>query len=231
MRAAGPSMTLDRHRGDLVDDIGSRRAAAPVVARSTSSSRSDVGGVADQDRPGVADSTGYVASGRGCRSPRMPGIPCASGSRRWCRSSASCSGRSHVSRTISAGDPRLARFVVVGGDTVVADQRIGHADDLPAERGIRADLLVSGHRGREDDLAGGVRLGAESATTKYATVGEGERGVMRGSEPLHCSNQLQRSCTTLPSTIVMTARPVISIPRSGVFLDFVFNASSVTVHR
>ena len=84
----------------------------------------------------------------------------------------------------SAGDPRLARFVVVRVDAVVADQRIGHADDLTTEGRISADLLVAGHRGGEDDLAGGVGLGAESAAAKDAAVGQGQRGVMRGSKAL-----------------------------------------------
>ena len=41
----------------------------------------------------------------------------------------------------------------LGGDPVVADQRIGEGDDLPRVAGVGDRLLVAGHRGVEDDLA------------------------------------------------------------------------------
>src|SRR6476661_3914741 len=77
-------------------------------------------------------------------------------------------------------DPRLAGFVVLRGNTIVTDQRIGHAHQLALEGRIRADLLVSGHCGGEDDLAGGVGVSPESAATEDAAVSQGQRGVVRG---------------------------------------------------
>ena len=41
-----------------------------------------------------------------------------------------------------------------GGDPVVADQRVGEDDDLAGVGGVGDRLLVAGHRGVEDDLAG-----------------------------------------------------------------------------
>src|SRR5262249_15925596 len=49
-------------------------------------------------------------------------------------------------------DPvRLGRIV---GDPVVADQRIGEGDDLAVVAGIGDRLLITGHRGVENHLAG-----------------------------------------------------------------------------
>jgi hypothetical protein len=39
-------------------------------------------------------------------------------------------------------------------DPVVADQRVGENDDLAGVGGVGDRLLVAGHRGVEDDLAG-----------------------------------------------------------------------------
>ena len=42
----------------------------------------------------------------------------------------------------------------LGADAVVADERIGEGDDLARVGGVGDRLLVAGHRGVEDDLAG-----------------------------------------------------------------------------
>jgi hypothetical protein len=81
-----------------------------------------------------------------------------------------------------SGDPWAAGFVVVGVDAIVADQRVGHADDLAAERGVGADLLVARHRRREDSFALGDTGGTEGTATEDAAVGQGEGGVGAGTE-------------------------------------------------
>ena len=49
--------------------------------------------------------------------------------------------------------PRADRLVVVGQPAVVADQRIGHDDDLAGVRGVGADLLVAGLARVHDEVA------------------------------------------------------------------------------
>src|SRR6476620_7187806 len=73
-------------------------------------------------------------------------------------------------------DPRLAGFVVLRGNTIVTDQRIGHAHQLTLEGRIRADFLVSGHCGGEDDLAGAFGASPGSPATEYAAVSQGQPG-------------------------------------------------------
>jgi len=54
-----------------------------------------------------------------------------------------------------AADVGLEAFVVFRGDAVVADERVGHGDDLAAVRGVGEDLLVTGHGGIEAGFTGG----------------------------------------------------------------------------
>ncbi len=51
-----------------------------------------------------------------------------------------------------AADVGLVGFGIELVDPVVADQRVGHGDDLAAVGGIGEHLLVAGHRGVEADL-------------------------------------------------------------------------------
>ena len=51
---------------------------------------------------------------------------------------------------------------VLGVDAVVADERVGHRDDLALVGRVGEDLLVAGHAGVEDDLAERLAGGAES---------------------------------------------------------------------
>jgi len=69
-----------------------------------------------------------------------------------------------------AFDPRTRRFRVGLVDSVVADQWISHADDLAGVRWIRKDLLVTGHRGIENDLTANLSLGRPRASAKRSTV-------------------------------------------------------------
>ena len=57
---------------------------------------------------------------------------------------------------------RVGAIGLHGGraDAVVADERVGEGDDLAGVGGIGDGLLIAGHRGVEDDLAGDRIRGA-----------------------------------------------------------------------
>ena len=59
-------------------------------------------------------------------------------------------------------------------DAVVADERVGHRDDLALVGRIGEHLLVAGHAGVEDDLAEGLAGGAEAAAGVDGAVFEGQ---------------------------------------------------------
>jgi hypothetical protein len=67
-------------------------------------------------------------------------------------------------------DVRAAAFDVLAVDAVVADQRVGHRDDLPLVGRVGEDLLVAGHRGVEDDLALGRAVRPERAAGEDGPV-------------------------------------------------------------
>ena len=73
-------------------------------------------------------------------------------------------------------EPRPERLVVVGDAAVVADQRIGHHDDLAGVRRVGADLLVAGLRGVDDEVAAGRERRAERDPGEDRAVLEGEQG-------------------------------------------------------
>ena len=81
--------------------------------------------------------------------------------------------------------PRPARLDVLVVDAVVADHRVGHADDLPPVGGIGEDLLVPGHGGVEDDLARRSRRGAERLAlgTRGRRAGRATRARSRPHVP------------------------------------------------
>src|SRR5262249_48780942 len=58
-------------------------------------------------------------------------------------------------------DLRLARLAVFGVDAVVADLRVGHADDLALVRGVGEHLLIARQAGVENHLAERLALGPE----------------------------------------------------------------------
>jgi hypothetical protein len=76
--------------------------------------------------------------------------------------------------------PRRFPFVVFRGDAVVADERVGHGDDLAAVRGVGEDLLITGHGGIEAGFTGGGTGDAEGFTEKMDSVFEGENGFHAG---------------------------------------------------
>ena len=68
---------------------------------------------------------------------------------------------------------RPPRFHVLGVDAVIADERIGHRDDLAFVGRVGEDFLIAGHGGVETDFAAGRRLCAETCAVKHRTVFEG----------------------------------------------------------
>ena len=56
------------------------------------------------------------------------------------------------------------------GDAVVADVRVREGDQLTRVAGVAHRLLIARHRGREDDLADGVRVGSAGQAVKARPV-------------------------------------------------------------
>ena len=73
-----------------------------------------------------------------------------------------------------AGDVRPPRFHVHGVDAVIADERIGHRDDLAFVGRVGEDFLIAGHGGVEADLAAGRRFRAKSRAVKNRAVFKGQ---------------------------------------------------------
>src|SRR5262249_32817359 len=71
---------------------------------------------------------------------------------------------------------RPLRLAVLQVHAVIADQGIGHGDDLTLVRRVGQYLLVAGHASVEDDLAEGLAGRAESVTGEDRAVFEGEFG-------------------------------------------------------
>jgi hypothetical protein len=69
-----------------------------------------------------------------------------------------------------AGHLGFPRFHILGIHAIIADLRVGHADDLPFVRRVREDLLITAHRGIEDDLTGRRETTLLSFVAKGATV-------------------------------------------------------------
>ena len=73
-----------------------------------------------------------------------------------------------------AGRLQTVRLEVVVVYAVVADQGVGEEDDLASVGGVAQDLLVAGHAGVENDLAGGPALRSERPAFDHRTVCENE---------------------------------------------------------
>ena len=154
----------DRALGAVVDDRDARRALVAVDVRLRWSRR----GRRARRRSSTA------ARGRRRAPRRRLAVPVTTAPRIAPRSRR-CSASERVSIPVSAGmplvrsqsvhsGPRASRITTARacgradseravGDAVVADHRRGEADDLAAEARVGDDLLVAGHRGREDRLA------------------------------------------------------------------------------
>src|SRR5438105_4465374 len=67
-------------------------------------------------------------------------------------------------------DPRPPRFDILFVDAVVADERIGHRDDLAGVARIGEDLLIAGHRRVKDHLAKCRASSAKRRTLESSSV-------------------------------------------------------------
>ena len=71
---------------------------------------------------------------------------------------------------------RLVRLHVLLVDAVVADERIGHGDDLPLVRRVGQDFLIPRHRSVETNLPGDRRRSAERLPLENGAVLQCEDG-------------------------------------------------------
>jgi hypothetical protein len=67
-------------------------------------------------------------------------------------------------------NPRLSRLVRIIMDSIVANQRVCHADDLTTKRGIGRYFLVTDHRGGEYHFTRRVYRRTKSCSPKYPTI-------------------------------------------------------------
>ena len=77
-------------------------------------------------------------------------------------------------------DVRLLAFDILTVDSVVADERIRHRDDLPFVGRIGQDFLVAGHGGVEDDFAFGGAGMAEGPAGEHRSIFQSKLGTIRG---------------------------------------------------
>ena len=69
-----------------------------------------------------------------------------------------------------AGNPALAGLVVVKVDAVVADERVGHGNDLTVVGRVGQDLLIAGHAGVEYDLTDALSFVADCGALEQGAV-------------------------------------------------------------
>ena len=104
-------------------------------------------------------------------------------------------------------------LVKFGIHAVVADQRIGHGDNLPGIRRIRQHFLISGHAGVEHHFAGAFQSVQQKAVESRA-VSQYQLSSYKFTHTLTCPSRI----TILPSTTVITARPFNRRPEKGLAL-------------
>lgn len=87
----------------------------------------------------------------------------------------------HYSGTLDMRRLEVFQEVVViphvGGDTIVADQRLGEDDDLAAVGGVGHRFGVANERGREDGLARDVGIRTEGGSSEDRAISNGECGL------------------------------------------------------
>ena len=62
------------------------------------------------------------------------------------------------------------RLHVLGVRAGIANMRVGQGDDLAAVRGIRQDLLVSGHRRIENDFTDGLAVSTNGSAFENGAI-------------------------------------------------------------
>ena len=98
-------------------------------------------------------------------------------------------------------------------DAVVPDHRRGEADQLLGEGGVGDDLLVTGHRGREDRLSDREPIGRDRLPAE-------DRSVLEREEPGHAAY------TSRPAATVARTRPFTVAPSSHELTERERNACS-----
>ena len=101
-------------------------------------------------------------------------------------------------------------------DAVVAHHRRREAEDLPGIARVGDELLVAGHRGREDGLT------ERSAVRAHGLAGE--------EFPVLEQQSRHPSCAIRPAATVMRTAPLSSWPSSHEFAEREWKTSSVTRH-
>lgn len=76
-----------------------------------------------------------------------------------------------------------------GGDTIVANQRLGEDQNLAAVGGIGQGLGVTDQRGGEDGLTGNVGAGSEGLPVEDRTISDRESGAFRSRLLTNCSHE------------------------------------------
>src|SRR4029434_6816114 len=76
-------------------------------------------------------------------------------------------------------EERPAGFDVFGIDAGIPDHRVSHRHNLSGVRRVRQDLLISAHRGVENDFADSFALESVSFATKNTTVFEQQGSAFR----------------------------------------------------
>ena len=101
------------------------------------------------------------------------------------------------------------RLGVLGVDADVAHLGRRHRDDLPAVRGVGEDLLVAGHRGREDGLAGRRRRARRRGGPRRRCRRRGRASavLLRRVGHVGLLSARDRSWTMRPSQTVISTRP------------------------
>ena len=91
--------------------------------------------------------------------------------------------------------PRAERFLVVPADSVVSDQRIGHADRLPRIGRIGENLQISGHGCVKYYLADYLSAGADACSGKNRTVLQDQKSlhIFILSSKLQCMSSHSRA--------------------------------------
>ena len=108
-----------------------------------------------------------------------------------------------------AGHVRPPRFHVQRIDAVIADERIGHRDDLALVGRVGEDFLVAGHGSVETNLAAGRRPRAKTCAVKNRTVFECQNcfhqircGILARQNAVRSKKKARRICAAPADSFV-----------------------------
>src|SRR5262249_16447856 len=102
---------------------------------------------------------------------------------------------------------RPARLDIFGIDAIVADQGVGHCDNLAAIPWIRKNLLVAGHGGIEDNLTRSLPCRTPGSPLKDSTIFKCENGFILHIPyvPLHLRLSLSKKTLRQPEPLPVTS--------------------------